>query len=135
MRLMLTYGVLEAAEVDGDRALVTARAYGRHGDIGDRRDDHERGEAEQEGDHEQVAQPRELTHGRRPLVVPFITRFVGKLTAPMCHSATIRSLISRRSPCGDKANAMLLSKIIWSSPQHFTFAYGGGWPPDPISEN
>jgi len=54
--------VLEAAEVDGDGALVAAGADGLHGDVGDRRDHHEGGEVEQEGHHEQVPQPRQVLH-------------------------------------------------------------------------
>jgi hypothetical protein len=54
--------VLEAAEVDGDGALVAAGAGGLHGDVGDRRDHHEGGEVEQEGHHEQVPQPRQVLH-------------------------------------------------------------------------
>lgn len=101
-RMMRTYGVLEAAEVDGDGALVAAGADGRHGDVGDRRNHHEGGEAEKERDHEQVAQPRELTHGRcgaRPTAQDlggkkiFTTR--GKANCVLCHSGPVRYLISR----------------------------------------
>lgn len=62
MRMKDAHCVLEAAEVDGDGALVAAGAGGLHGDVGDRRDHHEGGEVEQEGHHEQVPQPRQVLH-------------------------------------------------------------------------
>ena len=63
------YRLLETSEVDGEGALVAARAERRHGDVGHHGGHHEGGEAEEEGEHQQVPQPRHLLH-RHLSVVP-----------------------------------------------------------------
>lgn len=52
------YRLLESGEVNGQGAFVFSRAKRSHGDVGDGRNHHVRGEAVEEHRHEQVVQPR-----------------------------------------------------------------------------
>lgn len=54
----IRYRLLEAGEVDGQGALVHPGAEGRHRDIGDGRDHHERREVVQEYRHQEMADHR-----------------------------------------------------------------------------
>jgi hypothetical protein len=60
--VVVAYSLLDSGEVDGEGALVAAGAERPHGDVGDHRPDHEGGEAEEEGEHQQVPQLRHLLH-------------------------------------------------------------------------